>query len=103
MKEFQILRSSINTKEKEITRVLETINKENILVLTGFLEKINAQYEEISKVKKSIELILRKDEVQIFEDYKLIQGFEQKSEEIKRASEQVNGDIVVLNTEYLQQ
>lgn len=60
-KEFEILRNALNHKEKELSRTLEQINKDNIVVLTGFLEKINYQYEEISKIKKSVELILRKD------------------------------------------
>ena len=35
--------------------------------MTSFLEDINAHYENSAKVKKTIEGILRKDEVVIFE------------------------------------
>lgn len=45
-------------------------------MLTKFLESLNQHYEEIGKVKKSIESILRKDEVLIFEEFKKLEDFQ---------------------------
>ena len=35
-------------------KVLEKINRDNIQILTGYLEEINTNYDEVVKVKKSI-------------------------------------------------
>lgn len=56
-------------------------------MLTNFLEMINVHYEDVSKVKKSIELILRKDEVLIFEEYKKINELDFKVKETKKKSD----------------
>lgn len=60
-KEFENLRTSLAMKQKELIKNIDELNKQNAQMLTGFLEVINIHYEEINKVKKSIELILRKD------------------------------------------
>lgn len=41
--------------------MLEKMNRKNIETLKSFLEDLNINYEEINKVKKSVELVLRKD------------------------------------------
>jgi hypothetical protein len=44
-REFDILRAAIASKEKELIRELEEINKQNISALTNYLEVINTNYE----------------------------------------------------------
>ena len=44
-REFDILRATIASKQKELIRELDEINKQNIAALTSYLEVINANYE----------------------------------------------------------
>ena len=60
-REFENLRNTLILKEKEILKNLDELNKENNQVLTNFLEDVNSQYEEMAKVKKIIEGILKRD------------------------------------------
>lgn len=53
-REFQNIRASLITREKELLRTVDELNKKNIQILTNFLETLNIHYEEVSKVKKSI-------------------------------------------------
>jgi hypothetical protein len=64
-REFDIIRAALVTKEKELIRELDEINKQNLVSLTSFLEVINTNYEEANKVKRTIEIITKKDEVLI--------------------------------------
>jgi len=40
---------------------LDEINKQNLASLTSFLEVINSNYEEANKVKRTIDIITKKD------------------------------------------
>lgn len=44
-REFDILRATVASKQKELIRELDEINKQNIAALTSYLEVINANYE----------------------------------------------------------
>lgn len=50
--EFDNLRNALLVKEREILKDLDTIHKENVHVLTGFIDNINKVYEEVEKTKK---------------------------------------------------
>ena len=65
--EFNNLRSALTMKEKQIIRDLDSLHKDNIVILSGFIETVAKIYEDIEKSKKEIEAILRRDEVMIFE------------------------------------
>lgn len=86
-KEFDNIRTTLALREKQLIKAIDDLNKKNIQVLTNFLEMINVHYEDVSKVKKSIELILRKDEVLIFEEYKKINELDFKVKETKKKSD----------------
>ena len=55
------------------------------------------------KVKKSVEQILKKDDVLILEEYKHIGGFEERVSLLTKKSESVQGEVSALNSEFLQQ
>ena len=44
-REFENLRNALVIKEREVIKSLDEYNKENIQILTSFLEDINTHYE----------------------------------------------------------
>jgi hypothetical protein len=72
-------------------------------MLTNFLETINEQHEEASRVKKTVENILRKDEVLIFEEFGRVGEFEEKVKAIRKHSDQVGGELQMLDAGEWQQ
>ena len=53
-------------------RSKESSTIQTLSALTTFLETINTQTEEANKLKRSIEIITKKDDVLILEDYRKI-------------------------------
>jgi DNA-directed RNA polymerase subunit RPC12/RpoP len=102
-REFDVIRAALAAKEKELLRELDEINKQNLAALTGFLETINGNYEEANKVKRSIELINKKDEVLILEDYRKIGELEQTIASLNKTTDSIAGQSQHLNVEFLQQ
>jgi hypothetical protein len=76
---------------------LEEVNKQNIAALTGFLEIINGNYEEANKIKRTIEVITKKDEVLILEDYRKIGDLEQNLLGLNKSTESIAGHSSALN------
>ena len=97
-REFDILRATIASKEKELLRELDEINKQNLAALTGYLEVINGNYEEANKTKRSIETITKKDDVLILEDYRKIEDLETTLGGLNKATESITGQASHLNT-----
>ncbi len=97
------MRATISAKEKELLRELDELNKQNLAALTRFLETINSNYEETNKLKRNIELITKKDEVLILEDYRKVGELETKLSELNKSTEGIAGECSHLNMEFLQQ
>lgn len=96
-REFDVMRAALAAKEKELLRELEEVNKQNIASLTGFLEIINGNYEEANKIKRTIEVITKKDEVLILEDYRKIGDLEQNLLGLNKSTESIAGHSSALN------
>lgn len=62
------------------------MNKQNIAVLTTFLETINGNFEEANKIKRSIEHITKKDDVLILEDYKKISDLDESVHQLNKTT-----------------
>jgi hypothetical protein len=71
--------------------------------LTKFIEVINANTEDANKMKRSIEIITKKDDVLILEDYRKIDELEQSLAKLNRTADSINGQSFHLNVEFLQQ
>ena len=70
------MRVSLTVKERELLKELDDINRYNLDTLTAILEQVNKNYEESNKVKKNIEIVLKKDDVLVLEEYKKIDELE---------------------------
>ena len=66
------MRHALVVREKELLKQLDEINRQNVVILTTALEGVNDNQEDVTKVRKSIELILKKDDVLVLEEYKHI-------------------------------
>lgn len=71
--------------------------------MTSFLDIINTNYEESNKVKRSIDLIIKKDEVLILEDYRKIGELETSLVNLNKSTDSIAGTASHLNIEFLQQ
>lgn len=96
-REFDIIRATLATKEKELLKELDDINKQNLAALTNFLEVINTNTEEANKMKRSIEVITKKDDVLILEDYRKISELEQSLVNLNKNTDTINGQSFHLN------
>ncbi len=76
---------------------LDDINKQNLAALTNFLEVINSNTEEANKMKRSIEVITKKDDVLILEDYRKISELEQSLVNLNKNTDTINGQSFHLN------
>ena len=70
------MRVSLTVKERELLKELDDINRYNLDTLTAILEQVNKNYEESNKVNKNIEIVLKKDDVLVLEEYKKIDELE---------------------------
>ena len=102
-REFDIIRASIAAKEKEFLKELDDINKQNLAALTTFLETINHNTEEANKLKRSIEIVTKKDDVLILEDYRKISELEQVLTNLNKSTDSLGGHTFHMNVEFLQQ
>ena len=66
----------MTVKERELLKELDDINRYNLDTLTAILEQVNKNYEESNKVNKNIEIVLKKDDVLVLEEYKKIDELE---------------------------
>ncbi len=82
---------------------LDDINKQNLAALTNFLEVINTNTEEANKLKRSIEVITKKDDVLILEDYRKLNELEQSLLNLNKSTDAISGQSFHLNVEFLQQ
>lgn len=57
------MRNALTLKEKEFLKELDDVNRHNVETLTLILEQVNKNYEESNKVKKNVEIVLKKDDV----------------------------------------
>lgn len=76
---------------------LDDINKQNLAALTNFLEVINSNTEEANKMKRSIEVITKKDDVLILEDYRKINELEQALINLNKTTDTISGQSLHLN------
>lgn len=102
-REFDIIRATLASKEKEMLRELEDINKQNLAALTSFLETINGNHEDSNKLKRTIEVINKKDDVLILEEYRKITELEDSLTNVNSSTAAISGQSSHLNIEFLQQ
>lgn len=67
------------------------------------MEVINSNTEEANKMKRSIEIITKKDDVLILEDYRKIDELEQSLTNLNKTTDTISGQSFHLNIEFLQQ
>jgi len=66
--------------------------------LTSFLETINSNYEEANKIKRTVEHVVKKDEVLILEDYRKISELEESILVLNKTTDSITGYQLHLNT-----
>ena len=52
--EFELLRNALTIKEREIIRELDIIHKQNVVLLSDFVENVEKIYTDIEKTKREI-------------------------------------------------
>ncbi len=101
VREFEQARNKLVEKEKAILKELEQINKQNIIILTQFLDQINSTYDDSLKLRKSIQNTFQKDDVMLLEDYKAINEFVSSLKLLSTNTESIQGELINLNEESL--